>query len=176
VLQHLRASAPDNGAAWQRLVAGGSIEAGGARIDVQSPPRPEWERRSTRNEDSLVLRVSFGDVAIWLTGDAGIPVEQALIGDGQADDPARIRVLKVGHHGSRSATSAAWLEHLRPQVALVSAGRGNLFGHPAAEVVERLGAAGVRLFRTDRDGAVVLETDGRRLRVTGHVLRRVSVW
>ena len=69
-------------------------------------------------------------------------------------------MLKVGHHGSRTSTSADFVARFRPQIALISVGRGNLFGHPAPDVVRRLEAAGAEIFRTDRDGAVILETDG----------------
>ena len=84
-----------------------------------------------------------------------------------------IRVLKVGHHGSRTSTSDQFLDAYAPTAAVVSAGQGNLFGHPAPVVMGRLGQRGVDVFRTDRDGAIVIETDGRvaRLRTaTGRVL------
>jgi competence protein ComEC len=75
--------------------------------------------------------------------------------------PATIRVLKVAHHGSLTSSGGAFLEHVRPQVAVVSAGRGNMFRHPAREVIDRYHAIQARVFRTDQDGAVTVETDGR---------------
>ena len=100
-----------------------------------------------RNDDSIVLRVRYGDVELLLTGDAGPEFER---GAPTEADLAPLRILKVGHHGSRTSTSAAFLATYSPQLALVSAGRGNLFGHPAPEVIGRLQRAGIEIFRTDR--------------------------
>jgi competence protein ComEC len=146
------------GVAWRSLSAGQSIDVGPVRVDVLHPPPPEWERQRTRNEDSLVLGLTFGDVEIWLTGDAGLEFEERLIAKASR---APLRVLKVAHHGSRSSTSETLLASFRPDAALVSAGRANLFGHPAPDVLARLDRHRARVFRTDRDGAIVLETDGR---------------
>jgi competence protein ComEC len=153
----LRDLAVAQGVAWRTIASGARLEAGAVRIDALHPPVPEWERQRVRNDDSLVLRVRFGQVELWLTGDAGAEFESRLAAD--ATDAA-IRVLKVGHHGSRSSTSAVLVNALRPQIAVVSVGAGNLFGHPAPAVMDRLAAAGATIFRTDRDGAVAIETDG----------------
>jgi competence protein ComEC len=75
-------------------------------------------------------------------------------------------VLKVPHHGSLTSSSDAWVEAVRPTLAIVSAGRSNHFGHPAPEVLERYRAIGARIFRTDRDGAVHVNTDGWRIEAT----------
>jgi competence protein ComEC len=75
--------------------------------------------------------------------------------------PARTRILKVAHHGSRTSSSAALLEAWRPQMALISSGRGNRFGHPAPQVLQRLEAIGATVLRTDRDGQITIETNGR---------------
>jgi competence protein ComEC len=74
-------------------------------------------------------------------------------------------VLKVGHHGSHSATSDAWLAELAPREAVISVGRRNRYGHPAPEVVARLAAHGIRILRTDRDGTITLSTDGQRAHI-----------
>ncbi len=130
-----------------------------------NPPLPDWERQRVRNEDSLVLRLRYGDVELLLTGDVGAETERVLAANRLTEDRAPLRILKVAHHGSRTSSSAGFIERFAPQVALISAGRANPFGHPAPEVVERLGAIGARVFRTDRDGAAVIETDGRSLTV-----------
>ena len=153
----LRDLAAARGVAWRTITSGARVEAGAVRIDALHPPVPEWERQRVRNDDSIVLRVRFGRVELWLTGDAGAEFESRLAPD--ASDAA-IRILKVGHHGSKSSTSAALLNAVRPQIAVVSVGAGNLFGHPAPAVLDRLAAAGATIFRTDRDGAVAIETDG----------------
>src|SRR5439155_107118 len=87
--------------------------------------------------------------------DAGLPVEGRLAGT-----VGRVEVLKVGHHGSKTATSDAWLDELAPHEAVISVGRNNHYGHPAPEVLERLARHGVTVLRTDRSGTITLSTDG----------------
>lgn len=141
----------------QTLRAGQHVDLGGVRVRVLHPPAPDWERRAVRNDDSVVLEVVYGDVAILLTGDAGAAVERAIV---PLLTPARVRVLKVAHHGSRTSSSAFLLETWRPQVALISCGRGNSFGHPAPEVLTRLAAVSAAVYRTDVDGQITVESDG----------------
>ena len=89
-----------------------------------------------------------------------------------------MRVLKVAHHGSRTSSSPAFLERYAPVAALVSVGPGNAFGHPAPVVLDGLDRVGATLFRTDRDGAVTVETDGRELhvRTSSGVTWQAQVW
>ena len=96
-------------------------------------------------------------------GDLGARGEALLLERG---GPLRVRALKVAHHGSRFSSDASFLRAARPQLAVVSVGARNPFHHPSPEALGRLEAAGARVYRTDRDGAVILETDGRVLRVT----------
>jgi competence protein ComEC len=154
----LRIAAAEQGALWRLLQRGDRLDVGGVTLEVLHPRLPDWERPKVRNDDSLVLSVLYGDVEMLLTGDVGAETERALL-DAQARRP--LRVLKVAHHGSRSSTSTDLLRRYAPGLAVISAGRGNPFGHPVPEVLGRLQAAGARVFRTDRDGAVVIETDGR---------------
>jgi competence protein ComEC len=153
----LDAAAAASGALVHPRVTGWSTSAHRAQIRVLHPPPADWQRPRVRNDDSLVLEVRYGDVAILLTGDIGAGVERAILG---SLTPARIRILKVAHHGSRTSTSQALLDAWRPQIALIGCGRGNRFGHPAPEVIGRLESAGVRVYRTDRDGQITLDTDG----------------
>src|SRR5262245_7393786 len=146
-----------HGAAMIALRSGQDVSLESVRIRVLNPPIPDWERRRVRNDDSVVLEVLYGDVALLLTGDIGADVERALI---PSLTSARVRVLKVAHHGSRTSTSQALLDAWPPSVALISCGRGNRFGHPATEVVQRLEATGATVLRTDRDGQITIETDG----------------
>ena len=157
----LEAAARSRGVGWRQLQAGDRLVLGALVIDVLHPARPDWERQKSRNDDSVVLRLQLGDVAILLTGDAGAEFESHFVPDPPLPS---LRVLKVGHHGSRSSSSARFIDTLRPQAALISVGRSNLFGHPAPDVLARLNAHGTKIFRTDRDGAVSVTTDGRSVR------------
>jgi competence protein ComEC len=144
---------------WRQLTRGDRWEAGGAVVSVLHPPEPDWERQRVRNDDSIVLRVRHGPLDVLLTGDVGVDVERALP-LGRDDERGAIRVLKVAHHGSRTSTAAELVDAYRPWAAVVSAGRNNTFGHPAPDVIARLEDAGATVLRTDRDGAVLIESDG----------------
>ena len=136
------------------------MDLAGLRVRVLHPPEPDWERPRVRNDDSVVVEVTYGDVAFLLLGDVSAEIERAVA---PQLTPARVRVLKVAHHGSRTSTSQELLDAWRPQLALISAGCGNSFGHPARDVLERLDGAGARVLRTDRDGEITIVTDGREL-------------
>ncbi|MEK7878741.1 MAG: hypothetical protein AAB285_02680, partial [candidate division NC10 bacterium] len=118
---------------------------------------------SDENNNSLVLRLQWGALSLLFTGDLEQEGEASLL---ESSLPMRHLVLKVGHHGSRFSTTERFLAASEPAVAVVSAGARNPFRHPAPEVLHRLGAAKIRTFRTDRDGAVILESDGRTLTLT----------
>ena len=142
--------------------AGEEFRIGGARVIVLHPDAPDWERQRVRNDDSVVLEVLYGDVALLLTGDIGADVERRI---SPRLIPAKTRILKVAHHGSRTSTSRELLEAWRPQIALISCGRMNPFGHPAPEVVARLQAIDARVYRTDLDGEITIDTDGQHVSV-----------
>jgi competence protein ComEC len=108
----------------------------------------------------VVLLVQYGAARLLFTGDAGLPVEGRLAGR-----IGHVAFLKVGHHGSAGATSDAWLAELAPAAAVISVGAGNRYGHPAPEVLARLAARGVHVHRTDREGTITLESDGRRVQI-----------
>lgn len=150
------------GARVERRKAGDDITVAGTRIRVLHPPPPDWERPRVRNDDSVVLELHYGDVAVLLMGDVGAAIEREVL---PRLTPAKIRILKVGHHGSRTSTSRELLEQWRPQIALISCGRGNSFGHPAPEVLARLASIGATVYRTDRDGQVTIDTDGQGVQV-----------
>jgi competence protein ComEC len=111
------------------------------------------------NNNSVVLQITLGQVSFLLTGDLAEEGEEALLTTGA---PLRSTVLKVGHHGSDGSSTPAFLAAVRPATAVVSVG-DNPFGHPSPTTLLRL--AGVPVFRTDRNGRVVFETDGKSLRV-----------
>jgi competence protein ComEC len=147
------------GASWRAARDGDTLRWDGVRIEVLHPSAA-WVRREARpNENSVVLRVSYGEFDAVLSGDAGLPVESLLVGR-----LPQVELLKVGHHGSAGSTGAPWLTALGPRVAVISVG-ANGYGHPAPGVLARLAERGVTVFRTDRGGTVTVRTDGRYLGV-----------
>jgi competence protein ComEC len=167
-LQSLRAVAGGARARWTNVQAGDRTTIDGVDVVVRSPPLADWERQHVRNEDSIVLELLWKDVSVVLTGDAGAETERAIA---QSFMPAPIRIIKVPHHGSLTSSTVPFLRALAPRVAVVSVGRSNNFGHPAPEVIERYRSVGAEVFRTDRDGAVTLDTEGHTVRVHGYTGR-----
>jgi competence protein ComEC len=144
-------------AAWRTLQAGDRVSIGGAELTVWHPPPPDWERQRIRDDDSLVIEIVFGRVSVLLTGDLGFEVERQLA---PQLTPSPLRIVKLAHHGSLTSSAVEWVRALRPVAAVVSAGRRNPYGHPAAAVLERYRDIGAAVFRTDQDGAVTVDTDG----------------
>jgi competence protein ComEC len=145
-------SAASGGVPVEALGAGDRFVAAGVEFEVLHPG-PETYARSAENNGSLVLLLRLGSRRVLMTGDVEASAERDLVARG-ADLSAD--VLKVAHHGSRTSTTPAFLERVAPRLALVGVGRRNRFGHPAADVMERLAASGARVFRTDRSGDVSL--------------------
>jgi competence protein ComEC len=151
-----------------QVAAGQTAQLGPATfVDVLNPSP---DTPTADNDRSVVLRVRHGRFSAVLMGDAGEAVEQRMIADGSA---LPTDVLKVSHHGSRTGTSDAFLAALAPRVAVVSCGRNNRYGHPHPEVIQRLDRHGAEVYRTDRDGGIVIETDGQTFRV-GTARRRAA--
>jgi len=109
------------------------------------------------NINSLVLRISYGTIDFLMTGDLGGEGEDALLRSGY---PLDAEILKVGHHGSSSSTSPAFLARVRPEMGVLFVGEDNPYGHPHQETLDLLKESGVMVYRTDRDGTVVVRTDG----------------
>lgn len=150
-----------SGARWVpvRAGAGFTLDSVGFRIIHPDTGWAQWGL--DLNEDSAVLLVEYGGFRALLAGDAGWDAEQRLLGSvGQVD------LLKVGHHGSATASGTRWLDELDPKVAVISVGR-NRYGHPSREALERLKAAGSDVWRTDRDGPVTVTTDGHTMELNG---------
>ncbi len=152
-----------SGARWHAARAGDRVEVDSVVLEVLSPDSLWMRLPLDVNDHGVVLRVRYGAVRLLFQADAGLPVEGRLAGTVGAVD-----LLKVGHHGSRTATSDEWLEELAPRAAVISVGRNNHYGHPAPEVLERLGRHGVTVFRTDRSGTITFSTDGHGERVRSH--------
>jgi competence protein ComEC len=161
-LQLLREQARSIGSRWSNLAAGDRFHIDGVDVLVVHPDLPDWERQRVRNDDSLVFDLRWRDVSLLLTGDIGRSVERARLSN---IAPAPMRIVKIPHHGSLTSSSIEFVRALAPTIAVVSAGRGNHFGHPVPEVLQRYEEVGAQIFRTDRDGAVTVDTDGKSLHV-----------
>jgi beta-lactamase superfamily II metal-dependent hydrolase len=120
-----------------------------------------WRRG---NDDALVLRVDYGLASFLLASDITAATENNLVAAGA---PLSATVLKVAHHGSRGSSTPEFLQAVGPRVAVISVGARNPYGHPSPETLARLDTVQAAVYRTDHDGAVILETDGRTLAVTG---------
>jgi len=134
------------------------------RILVLSPPR-EPEEVEASNNTSIVLKVEYGAISYLFTGDAERDAETEMVrtyGDALQSD-----VYKVGHHGSTTSSTPAFILKVKPRIAVISCGRLNRFNHPRQEILTRLQLVGASVFRTDLDGAIILESDGR-------IIRKVS--
>ena len=156
-LTALRMAVQASRARWANVYAGDGTEVDGVQVTARHPTPADWERQKVRNDDSIVLELRWRDVSVLLTGDIGKVPERAVA---LTLSPSRLRILKVPHHGSLTSSTREFLEAVRPRVAVVSAGRGNHFGHPVPEVIDRYREIGAELFRTDQDGAVMVDIDG----------------
>jgi competence protein ComEC len=133
---------------------------GGAQIRVLAPGPDYVPEETAKNDDSLVLELTYGRHRALLTGDAEKPVESDLVASGLLRP---VTLLKVGHHGSKTSSSEAFLEELKPQFAVISDGYRNQFHHPHPSVLERLTEHHAAILRTDTQGLITFRTDGKRV-------------
>jgi competence protein ComEC len=133
---------------------------GRLQLRILSPPSPisppAWQP-PTENDRSLVLRLQYGQVRILLTGDIQHATEQWLA---THIDDLRADILQVAHHGSRTSTHPDFIQRVQPQAGIITAGSGNPYGHPHPSVLATLAQHNVRVFRTDRHGAITITSDG----------------
>ena len=118
------------------------------------------ENYDSTNDDSLVLRLEYGDTSFLFTGDMTARAEKDLINDGAK---LRCDVLKVGHHGSSGSSCYQFLYEAQPSIGVISCEKGNRYGHPHEEALSRLNDADVTVFRTDLEGSIVIFSDGMRV-------------
>lgn len=141
---------------------GDQYDFGGAHIEVLSPPPAYVPAAAPKNDDSLVLRITYGNRSFLLTGDMERPMERRLLGS--ATD-IRADVLKVGHHGSNTSSTNPFLDSVTPRYAIISDGFANSFHHPSEQVLMRLGEHRAEVLRTDRQGLITIRTNGHNLTV-----------
>lgn len=144
----------DKGLKVTAPVPGTQYRLGSAGFTILAPNSASYE---DTNNYSVVIRLTFGEKAFLMTGDAEAVSEGEMMDKGfklQSD------VLKAGHHGSTSSTTAAFLDAVDPQVAVISVGQDNSYGHPSPVILKRLQDRGIQIFRTDEDGTVIAVCDG----------------
>lgn len=138
------------------------IKIGPATVRILAP-LPDYEPgENASNNDSLVMEITYGTRTVLLTGDAEQGVEQQLVAAGQLRP---VTLLKVGHHGSRTSSSEEFLDAVKPQFALISAGYLNQFHHPHPTVLSRLAERHTMVLRTDQRGLLTFRTDGKQVEV-----------
>jgi competence protein ComEC len=142
------------------LTSGASFKYGNTQIEVLSPPADYLPGESPKNNDSLALRVTYGQRSFLLTGDMEKPMEARLLASGQT---VQADVLKVGHHGSNTSSTDPFLDAVAPAYAVISDGFENSFHHPHPQVLARLAAHHAEVLRTDHEGLITVRTDGRRI-------------
>ena len=135
---------------------------GGAELEVLAPSLDYVPKDAPHNNDSLAFRVTFGRHSFLLSGDIERQVEAELLAEGLV---RKTDVLKVPHHGSKTSSTATFLDLARPAFAVLSAGFENSYGHPHAEVLKRYQERQACVLRTDLDGLVTVRSDGRRLQM-----------
>ncbi|MBP1567346.1 MAG: MBL fold metallo-hydrolase [Oscillospiraceae bacterium] len=150
----LNRTAEEAGIAMTEAVPGMTLDLGISSLSVLAPSGDYDEI----NNYSVVTELVHGDNSFLITGDAETESEAEMLKNGVLED---IDVLKAGHHGSSTSTGSEFLEIVKPEYAVISCGAGNSYNHPSASVMKRLGEYGVRVFRTDLQGSIIAESDGK---------------
>jgi len=157
------------GAEYREVTRGEQIQVEGLTFHVLHPTSPSG---TNLNEQSVVLRLDHHRISVLLTGDIESNSEASLVTSGQK---LQAQILKVPHHGSSSSNTQAFLQQVRPEIAIYFAGAGNRYGHPHAETISGLKAMGVEVYGTDVNGTVVVTTDGQTYQVTAARAAEISV-
>ena len=154
-----------NGAQYVKAEPGKVYElGGGAIITILGPTEPLFTRDQMKgggnepNANSVVARLDYGNFSMLLPGDAESVTEDRMI---NKDVNLGAKILKVAHHGSKYATSEGFIKRVKPEVAIISTGEWNRYGHPAQAVLDRLKAGGVKVYRTDMQGEITITTKGK---------------
>jgi competence protein ComEC len=143
----------------ETIEAGDVIQFGDVAVTVLWPP---GGGETSTNDDSIVLRIQYGERSILLTGDIERASEQALL---ISQQQLHTDVIKVAHHGSKTSSTESFVTATKPQLAIISVGRNSRFGHPHKEVVERWQSSGATVLTTGNSGTITITTDGRDLSV-----------
>jgi competence protein ComEC len=157
-----REAAKYAGASLRSIARGDHLDIDGVRIEVLTPFRDALNAPQAANNQSLTLRLRFGQRVFLLTGDIEKQIEARLIAE---HEDLQTDVLKVAHHGSRSSSTAAFLQRAQPAIAVISVAHPSPFDHPHKETMEGLTNIGARVLQTSHCGAITISTDGNDLQV-----------
>ncbi|HET8635620.1 MAG TPA: competence protein ComEC, partial [Acidobacteriaceae bacterium] len=160
VYENLLHSAARDGTRVRHFIAGDTFRFGGISFRVLAPARDYHPGKTPSNNDSLVLQLRYRKTTALLEGDAESPSEARMVAEGNLHSD----VLKVGHHGSKTSTTPAFLAAVSPSFSAISVGRRNFYGHPAHQVLERLQSAHVHTYLTDTEGLSSFYLDGKHVR------------
>ncbi|MBS6196285.1 MAG: ComEC/Rec2 family competence protein [Clostridiales bacterium] len=160
--KHLAETARASGTKCRTLKAGDQVQVGEINLHILHPDGSDFSKKP--NEGSLVFMMELGGMKGLFTGDLPVEEEEKLL-----EETGDCDLLKVGHHGSNGSSSENFLKRARPEISVISCGENNRYGHPGEEALKRLIQAGSRIFRTDRQGAVIAEEKGGRWKVRGTV-------
>ena len=150
------------------VAGGGGVQVEDLRITCLYPGKED--RPETTNEESEVLIMDYGNCRMLFTGDMEERGEEELLKrPGEKQMLADVNVLKVAHHGSKYSSGEAFLDAIKPRWAVVSYGAGNSYGHPHKEVLDRLKERGTEVFKTGEGGAIMMWTDGEKIRFESFV-------
>ena len=156
-------AARKNGVEWHRVHPGDSVQVDGVTITFLAPDSLWTIGLTDPNLASTIAVARFGMVRFLLVGDAERAEEDWLLA--RHRDELKADVLKVGHHGSSTSSSDSFLAAVRPDVAIISVGLGNNYGHPSVDVLRALSRVGAEVLRTDEAGTVIVRTDGVRVEI-----------
>ena len=157
-----REAASYAGAPLSSIARGDQFDIDGVRVEVLTPLREALSAPQAANNQSLVLRLRFGQRVFLLTGDIEKQVEGQLLA---ANEDLKTDVLKVAHHGSRSSSTAEFLQRAMPAIAVISVAHPSPFEHPHVETMKGLQSISAQVLQTSRCGAITISTDGQDLRV-----------
>jgi competence protein ComEC len=154
---------------WENLISeneiskkvakrGQQINLGSVKIEILSPE--ENQKSKDLNDTSIVGRLIYNKTSILFTGDAGQNIEKKLL---EQNNKLESDILKVGHHGSKYSSSPAFLSVVKPEYAIISAGKKNRYGHPHKETIDALAKIDAKVFRTDKDGDIKCISDGNKM-------------
>jgi len=157
-----------NGVPIYKVGTADGLRFGAMAADVLWPPVIADDNAPSRNNDGLVLRIRYGERTLLFAADIEKEAEAAVLNEGAA---LRSDVIKIAHHGSKTSSTAAFVDATKARLAIISVGRNSMFGHPNKEVVERWRASGAEVMTTGDKGTISIATDGHSLSVRPFVAR-----